>query len=579
MVMTDLSATLFFKAKFDIAANQEDTDLLWCVVCHIRNWMSYKWKRRQENIPTNNAIWSKWKLGSRISSENDRVRFYSVYHNAGDRGTFWACKIHELLPSRNGCAPRSWTTEVGFQSPVWGRAVISIVIYYSDRPGFIGPCEPPTPASIPNLIRRLCADNCIRCTVDSQRLTLQPTLLKPGDFPEFWEVVSNREREVPVVYISPRATEEGAPANLINPYDLARHILGPNALVYYATDLDFSREMTQMCPKDYGCYSGGIRIYMPQPRIGEEGDQYRHRFIPAQDIRELGAEQICEILRRALAQDVNFYDEMFRVENCQQMRNRRILEERLKTYKRSIEDEFLETTEQAQSVLQARLQKAEEELLTKELEFDEYREKVTDEIKELNRQIHSCQKREEDHQRTLTKERENALKIVQDSTRKYPIEPIEIAEFFIAHFPDRIDFTEKGFASLRSCQTDAEVLWNALYQMSTTLYDLYSSDEVSTIDKEFNQRSSNLRMARGEGKMTRQDHRLMRQYQDTYNGESIDIETHIKTSETRETSKKFLRVYFSFYTHQDPSTNEVIKKIVVGSCGKHLENYTSQKIH
>ena len=46
--------------------------------------------------------------------------------------------------------------------------------------------------------------------------------------------------------------------------------------------------------------------------------------------------------------------------------------------------------------------------------------------------------------------------------------------------------------------------------------------------------------------MTRQNHKLMRQYQDTYHGTPIDIETHIKTSETKESSKKFLRVYSDF---------------------------------
>lgn len=46
--MIDLSSTLFFKAKFEITAKQADFDLLWCIVCHIRNWMSSKWRKRGE---------------------------------------------------------------------------------------------------------------------------------------------------------------------------------------------------------------------------------------------------------------------------------------------------------------------------------------------------------------------------------------------------------------------------------------------------------------------------------------------------------------------------------------------------
>lgn len=367
--------------------------------------------------------------------------------------------------------------------------------------------------------------------------------------------------------------------NLVDPKKLAGHILGPNALVYYATDLDFSREMTQLCPNDYGCYSGGIRVYVPQPRIGDEGEHYRHRFIFARDILAMGIDQTCEILRRALAQDVHFYDEMFRVEDCQRMKDRWVFAKRLETHKREIEDSFLETTVQTQDELQAKCQVAENTLFEKEFEFEQYKETTLEEIKELKRQLHNCQQQIEIHQKALAQERNHALKDVQDNLKQYPSNPTEIAKFFITHFPGRIAFTDKGFSSLRNCETDAEILWDALYQMATTLYDLYMSEDVSTITKDFNDLSSNLTMARGEGKMTRQDRKLMRQYQDTYQGKPINIETHIKTSETKETSKKFLRIYFGFYKQKDERTGKEINTIVIGYCGKHLKNYTSQKIH
>ena len=577
--MIDLSSTLFFKAKFEITAKQEDFDMLWCVVCHIRNWMSRKWRRKGDTIPTDNHLWSKWKMGSRIVSQNDSVRFQSMYHHTEDGGVFWACKIHESFPSRGGYAPRQFTTEVGFQAPTRGKATISIIIYYSDRPGFIGPCEDPVPASIPNLIRYLCEDPQILCTADSHPLPLQPIHLKPGDFPEFWNAVADPKRSIPVIYISPRISDTETAVNLVDPKELSDCILGPNALVYYATDLDFSHEMTQMCPRDYGCYSGSIRIYAPQPRIGEEREHYRHRFILAHDILDMGSGQTCEILRRALAQDVHFYDEMFRVEDCQKMRERCMMEARLAAHKKAIEDSFLETTVQTQDELKAKCQAAENALFEKELEFEEYKETASDEIKELRRQVHNWQQKAENHQKALLQEREHALKDLQDSVKSYPAAPVEIANFFISHFPGRIDFTDNGFASLRSCETDAETLWDALYQMVTTLYDLYFNEGVSDVTRAFNSRSSNLRMARGEGKMTRQDHKLMRQYQDTYHGKSIDIEAHIKTSESRETSKKFLRIYFDFYKSTDPHTHKEINTIVIGSCGKHLDNYTTQKLH
>lgn len=165
--------------------------------------MSSKWRRKGENIPTDNATWSRWKLGSNINSQNGIAFFQSTYYQTESQDVFWACKIYESFPPQNGCAPRAWTTEVGFQSQIKGIATISIIIYYSDHPGFIGPCEELPPASIPNLIRRLCEDTQVQRLVDSYDLMLQPIHLIPGDFSQFWDVVSNPERSVPVIYISP----------------------------------------------------------------------------------------------------------------------------------------------------------------------------------------------------------------------------------------------------------------------------------------------------------------------------------------------------------------------------------------
>ena len=76
--------------------------------------------------------------------------------------------------------------------------------------------------------------------------------------------------------------------------------------------------------------------------------------------------------------------------------------------------------------------------------------------------------------------------------------------------------------------------------------------------------------ARGEGKMTRKDADLMRQYTDTYNGHEINIEAHIKNG-VKESDPRFVRIYFA----HDPTVSD---KVIIGHCGKHLDNYTTQKV-
>lgn len=561
--MLDLSSTLFFKGKFQVAA-QQDTDLLWALVYKICGWIRPKWLRNGEKITNDPKVWSKWKLGSSFSSEHGMVHLRSRHFEA-DGLHSWACQITESWPSRNGCAPREWTTEIGFRQCSARMAEISIVIYYSDRPGYIGPCEAPPVASVPKLIRSLCEDDTLCCTVGSYPVRLNSVHLAPGDFPAFWQVVCDEEREIPVVYLSPRGGETGETARpLLNPQQLAR-MLGPNALVYYADDLDFSREMTELCrPEGYGCYSGAIRVYAPQPHPKDVSDPYRHRRIPAADI--LGAEeQTCEILRRALAQDVHFYEKMFRVEDCQRLIDRDKAERRKQELRQSLEEEVLTTAVEKEQTLQEQLEQIEQERFGWELE----REELEEQISELKSQLHMAGIRADQFQNEamLSGQRKAALDQLRHIA-SYPETPREIAQYFVTHFGDRLDFTERGWASLDDCKTAPDVLWDALYQMVTTLYDLCEA-ETPAVDQAFN-RVSKLRLARGEGTMTRRNNDLMKQFQDVYQGREIDIEAHIKTSQNQESSPKFLRVYFCY--------DSTLRKLLIGHCGSHLDNYSTRKL-
>ena len=132
--MVDLNSTLFFKGKFQIQRKSDDTDLLWLLVQKVRAWMVPKWKRKNETISNDITQWTAWKYGGQIVSENGIVHFQSIYHQNVDLMEFWACKIIESQPSRNNCAPREWTTEIGFEQNEENKATISIVIYYNEKP-------------------------------------------------------------------------------------------------------------------------------------------------------------------------------------------------------------------------------------------------------------------------------------------------------------------------------------------------------------------------------------------------------------------------------------------------------------
>ena len=49
--MQDLNATMFYKAKFNIATVGEEQDLLWKVVRHVKECQAAKWNVDSEIIP------------------------------------------------------------------------------------------------------------------------------------------------------------------------------------------------------------------------------------------------------------------------------------------------------------------------------------------------------------------------------------------------------------------------------------------------------------------------------------------------------------------------------------------------
>ena len=559
--MLDLNQNLHFKARFQVTSKDHDEDLLWKLVLAIKYWMCNKWKRNNEVITDDLEKWTEFKYGTYFYSENEMVELQSVLYQKNENESSWACKIIENWPSHQGCAPRQWTTEIGYQALSEDSADVSIVIYWQDRPGFIGPLEAPPSGSTPNIIRILCLDKSLSCTVEGYPLRLKARRLRPGDFSEFWKVISDEKREIPVIYISPRSKGHGnyIGNNLLEP-DKLQEILAANALVYYANEIDFSREMTKIIPQpDLGCYSGTVRIYRSYPNVSDETDKFRHCCIGVRELLENGQGCI-DMLGRALVQDVHFYEKMFRTEDCKKLNSQKREKEALEERKKQIQDEAEETVLEDLEKLEKEKNQAENDNLELKVDNDDLRAKLF----QANARADSLA-----GEARLSRERNTALEKIRN-TEAYPQTALEITQYFKTVYSDRIVFTERAIKSLNSCTTAVDLLWTAYYQMCTILWELYQNDEITRPDYEFSQRSSNFTMSRGEGANTRHDSRLMEKYEVTYQGKKYNIETHIKTNANLESKSRFLRIYFAY--------DQEMRKIIIGSVGNHLENATTKKV-
>lgn len=548
--MKDVNSHIFYKAKFEVQALTE-VDLLWKVVDSIRRWITFKlnYKKPRHVITQSKQQWSYFKKGGKLYDLQRLNRVYaeSVYYQQEDdpASVCWACRIIEKPEPESGYATREWITQIGYRSIDKDRAEISYVVTYSDFAGFIGHCQPVPKANVPKMIRFLMDDPELRCTIGPHALSRDPLKLQPGDYPEFEKVLMDPAREIPVIYISPRSQKEEdmEPVLMIQPQALAECVAA-NALVYYADTVDFSQEMEYLIHPEYRCSGGMVRVYRPHVDPQTDGDASRHRFLTAAFIESQGQENVLNIFRKALAQDVYFYESFFRMNDC------RLLIERQKNQAAidQAENAFVEASDEV-NLLELEIRELKEELKRVNMERENYLLRI-DEL--------------------CSRERSGGTGGVADHIRsigKYPESPLEIVRYFETAFPDRIAFTDRGIRSLGECTTKSSFLWEALHHICTTLYDLLKQRHP-TAPAEF-KRLTGWECSRCEGSMTRDNPRLMKQFKDHYKGQEIDIEAHVKNG-TRESDPKFVRIYYAY----DPA---VADKILIGHCGKHLENYSTQK--
>mgnify|MGYP003294048937 CR=1 FL=1 len=450
---------------------------------------------------------------------------------------------------------QKWSDKLpfGYQSNGVGQAEISYVVMYSDAAGFIGPCADVPTITVPNVIKNLISDPKFCCTVGSNMLTCEPQQLFPGDYPKFKEVLCDPQRELPIIYISPQRDEEGLAHLWISPDEAAKSVAA-NAIVYYSEDLDFSKEM-RYCGKDaYGCSDGAVRVYGPHIDLDDDGDSYRHRFFLAKYVEEKGEAHILNILRRAFAQDVHLYDSLFRLDSCKELVAEAQNRARIEALKEKSE---CDVDEAMKAFLDESDKRQEAERLARE-----YCDQLEDEKRDnhsLNVQLDAF--RDKANRCAIAEAATQSIKAIEE----FPDTPAKIARYFEVLYPERIVFTERGRRSLEECPTKCEMLWEVLYHVATDLYELLKENPANAY-KEFTDRTG-WECSRGEGKMTRKDSELMKQYQDTYNNRKINIEPHIK-NQNKESHPHFVRLHFAF----------VEDKIVIGHCGKHLDNYSTRKI-
>lgn len=425
-MLQDLIHTMFFKATFDIKTNS-DQDALWELIREIRYWLQKKAERDNYELAWDNKTWTQIKAGDLIKSNDETVVLRSCMHVENNVYT-WACKVIEDRDTSNKYAPRQWITEIGFRGETISKGCVSLVLSYIDRPGFIGPLQSEPNVTTPGIIKLLLNSNKMQCSVSGIHVSTEATQIQNAL--DTFKLIANPERSIPVIVIAPTLSGR----LLITPNDLSK-MLGPNALVLYTNSNCLLEELNSyLDPYELHCLPGALRIYRDKLDLNKPDEMLRHRYISSKFIAEVGEDEVLHILRRALAQDVYFWQKMLRIEDVKRL-NRNASRE--KDLRARYQDEALD------DMLELERAKEESEL---------FAEQILEEKEDLAAQKHDLESRYKSLMQSFNQMRQSSASIASDlhkhmaSMSKLPSTPSEIANLAKHVFRDRIDFTEKRMA-------------------------------------------------------------------------------------------------------------------------------------
>ena len=393
-------------------------------------------------------------------------------------------------------------------------------------------------------------------------VTTEPKILKVGEWGSFWERVTNPERQLPYIFV---ATKGNAVQQCIeysvDPKQLAI-AAGGNAYVFYAESQSVMEEMDYYCPQEYKCYNGSIRIYFPRVDLTDALDSHKHRYLNSSTILQLGQDGVVQMFRRALAQDVHFYESFFRIGDCRLKQENRARQLRLAELKRQHEEKNRQITQEKEQEAKDWCDIAAEEE-EKRLQAEDELEQARVALKTVKEENYNLSVEIEAY-RTLVSKNAELERACENrlNTKFYPRTSQDIVNYFDATFGDCIAFSEDVDKSLKACTIPCEELWNILYCLATTMRELYISGK-GDIYKEFKNKTG-ITIGRGEGANTHQNKKLMKQYETEYHGRIIDIEAHVKCLRNHQ------RVHFGFSLEE--------QKVIVGWCGEHKDNATTQKV-
>ena len=514
---------------------------------------------------------------------------------------FWALDYDEP-DTRGESAGLHWHTSVGVVSR-GASAVVNVRVSTYVAPGVLG-FAPSLPGSTtPSFMKRLLDPSMpFRCYVGTTMVRPWSTTLTLDCFEsDFVANLLDPGRELPIMLVM-RDAEGEQPTDV---RDLAIKCRGL-ANVY---DGDGSNQ--ELCDRlgelfvkgdrsgHFGCGPGVVRIYQPRVDFEAKGDQHRHRYFTPDVVRAQGY-PFNEMLRQSLTRNWERSDEFMvtcadvvsrerRAHLVDNLDRSRRFEAELAEYKQLLDASEAEFDEKRRDYdglesnyksLRFRYDELLAEYHTLKAEYEELSEiflseDTEDDANQLRGRLavvthdlaDAISERDDARERLSVLERENEVFMSLDHL---PDTLPQMLALIRDMYPTRVVVLPEAEESAEDfSMPEPDICWQILKTVPTTLWSLHFEEDVPNVLDEFRARTGFV-LAASEGKMTNKDPKLARLREREYEGRTIDISWHVKKKTDNAKGKCFRLHYWP-----DPDR----KVIVIGHCGDHLRNYSTQFLH
>jgi hypothetical protein len=554
---------LHYKSMFTLKfpPNVIEYDYWGKIVKKIGSWVFQKFSCEYDCT----GIISSWLFtGGKWSPPNARLikaetKIADLSNNPNLPPNYWAFRLEH---PDNSFSHRIWRTDIALTYNENASLNVVIKIFFYISSGYIGP-EPPLPTpTAPSIIKSLFILSNDNVFVGSQQLSRAPIEIRAGDGRDLVKRIIDKNRLCPIILIRPDLNNN-INLNLIK---LSKVLLG-NAVIYFLSDNDEYSEIQYFTTGNfaqYNCPCNCVKIYQPQINYKNANDSKRHRFFKLDN--RINTEELVKIIIQGVFRIYNipFNDFVTCIEDIIWKEREHRISELRKTRSQQEDQEFISlldlenknlTTQS--NLLKKQVHDFEEENITLQMEIDNSESIAKYQIDQLNQVIISQQKNQSQSNHPIQ---------IYEIFRDLPTDLYSVLNKIGKIFEGRIVILQEAFESAREADfSDIHSSWELLWAMSTTLWELYFSEETDTanIITQFRCQSG-YDLTLTESKLTKNDSRLMKQRLRQFNGKTIDITPHAKIDKI-----KSLRIHYY--------PDKIDKIIVIGHCGNHLETYGTKR--